>query len=277
MSEMWFHIARHSGLVGAWRLTSVCRAARAGAKDWLRKLPGLLLCGGRSANHGAWGARTSEVWRLDLEALRWERLPDLTTGSCVHTCCAVRGGVVVLGGLVGAGEENSLFRGLVTAPPTTSVEIFGRDTSGAVQKSFKILPPLSWGPISSFAAIMMDEGESDQGQVLLFGGQIEGGPSASTAVCKVDLATGVCTAQPSLLCPKGRCIADCTAGRLQDGRIVCAGTTCFLDVDDWEEIYIIPQSRCWSRPRTARPVKPTGLGGCCLGRVSFTTAVVGAC
>jgi hypothetical protein len=90
---------------------------------------------------------------------------------------------------------------------------------------------------------MMDEGESDQGHMLLFGGQIDGGPSASTAVCKVDLATGVCTAQPSLLCPEGHVIADCTAGRLPDGRIVCVGTTCFLDdeslldVDDWEEIY----------------------------------------
>jgi hypothetical protein len=31
--------------VGAWRLTGVCAAARVGAKEWLRTLPGLVLCG----------------------------------------------------------------------------------------------------------------------------------------------------------------------------------------------------------------------------------------
>ena len=85
---------------------------------------------------------------------------------------------------------------------------------------------------------MIDEGESDQGQVILIGERVEGDPSALSAVCKVDWATGVYTAQPSLLCPQGHFIADCTAGRLPDGRIVCAGTTCLMNDEmyvEWEE------------------------------------------
>jgi hypothetical protein len=97
LCELWFIIAAHSGVVGAWRLAGVCRAARQGAKEWLRKLPGVLVCGGRVG--GGWGVVTSEVWRLDLGGLRWERLPDLTTGRANHACCAVRKGVVVLSGI----------------------------------------------------------------------------------------------------------------------------------------------------------------------------------
>jgi hypothetical protein len=214
--ELWFIIAAHSGVVGAWRLAGVCRAARQGAKEWLRKLPGVLVCGGRVGGVG--GAYTSEVWRLDLGALRWERLPDLTTERAVHACCAVRRGVVVLGGAF-AGYE-----------PTASVEILGRDSSGVVGNTFDILPPLSCGPIHTCAAIVIHESESDRGQVIIIGGVDQGGPSS--AVRKVDLATGVCTAQPSLLCPQGHHVHDCTAGRLPDGRIVCAGTTC---MEYWDE------------------------------------------
>eukprot|EP00740_Mantoniella_antarctica_P017534 CAMPEP_0181392988 /NCGR_PEP_ID=MMETSP1106-20121128/26910_1 /TAXON_ID=81844 /ORGANISM="Mantoniella antarctica, Strain SL-175" /LENGTH=76 /DNA_ID=CAMNT_0023514199 /DNA_START=67 /DNA_END=295 /DNA_ORIENTATION=- len=74
-----------------------------------------------------------------------------------------------------------------------SGEILERGSSG------NILPPLpaGCGPIDTSAAIAIDESESDRGQVLLVGGQDEGGPSS--AVHKVDLATGMCTAQPSLL------------------------------------------------------------------------------
>jgi hypothetical protein len=85
---------------------------------------------------------------------------------------------------------------------TASVEILGRDSSGAaVGNTFKILPPLSCGPICGTAAVVMDE--NDQGQVHLIGRRVESYPLASSAVCEVDLATGVCTAQPSLLCPQG--------------------------------------------------------------------------
>jgi hypothetical protein len=214
--ELWFIIAAHSGVVGAWRLAGVCRAARQGAKEWLRKLPGIVVCGGRVG--GGEGVVTSEVWRLDLGGLRWERLPDLTTERFDHVCCAVRRGVVVLGGAL-SGHE-----------PTASVEILRRDSSGAVGNTFDILPPLSCGPIDACAAIVIGENESDRGQVLLIGGRDQGGPSS--AVRKVDLATGVCTAQPSLLCPQGHHVYDCTAGRLPDGRIVCAGTTCMDSSDE---------------------------------------------
>jgi len=70
---------------------------------------------------------------------------------------------------------------------------------------------------------VIDESESGQGQVLLIGGWDRSGPSS--AVRKVDLATGECTAQPSLLCPQGHVITNWMAGRLQDGCIICAGTT----------------------------------------------------
>ena len=45
----------------------------------------------------------------------------------------------------------------------------------------------------------------------------------TSAVQKVDLATGLCTAQPPLLSQHG-VLAACTAARLADGRIVCVGT-----------------------------------------------------
>jgi hypothetical protein len=64
LPEFWALVAEHSGLVGAWRLTGVCVAAREGAKVWLRTLPRLVVCGG-------WvrGSRcTNAAWRLDLGA-----------------------------------------------------------------------------------------------------------------------------------------------------------------------------------------------------------------
>jgi hypothetical protein len=134
LCELWFIIAAHSGVVGAWRLAGVCRAARQGAKEWLRKLPGVVLCGGLVGLEGG-VALTREVWRLDLGGHGWERLPDLTSERANHACCKVRRGVVVLGGS-DAGDE-----------PTASVEILRRDSSGAVGNTFDILPPLSCGPI----------------------------------------------------------------------------------------------------------------------------------
>ena len=41
--EVWALIAAFSGLVGAWRLLGVCRAAREGANEFLRTLPRLVL------------------------------------------------------------------------------------------------------------------------------------------------------------------------------------------------------------------------------------------
>ena len=45
---MWAIVAEHSGVVGAFRLKRVCKAARVGSKEWLRTLSGLVVCGGRA-------------------------------------------------------------------------------------------------------------------------------------------------------------------------------------------------------------------------------------
>jgi hypothetical protein len=82
----------------------------------------------------------------------------------------------------------------------------------------------SCGAIYGSTVVLIDEGESEQGQVLLIGGLDEHGV-ASSAVDLVDLATGVCTAQASLLSPQGGRIGSWVAERLLDGRIVCAGAT----------------------------------------------------
>jgi hypothetical protein len=55
--------------------------------------------------------------------------------------------------------------------------------------------------------------------VLLLGGDIRG-VGSSSAVHKVDLATRLCTPQPSLLSQHG-VLLGCTAARLADGRIIC--------------------------------------------------------
>jgi hypothetical protein len=121
LPEMWAIVAEHSGVVGAWRLTGVCVAAREGAKEWLRTLPGLVVCGGYDIGEDE---ITSEAWRLDLGELRWERMPSLTRGRNSHACCAVRGGVVVLGGVV-EGEDGESESEEVYDENIASVEILG--------------------------------------------------------------------------------------------------------------------------------------------------------
>jgi hypothetical protein len=95
LPEFWALVAEHSGLVGAWRLTGVCRASRVGAKEWLRTLRRLVVCGGFVTGGGGY---TSAVWRLDLGEHRWERMSDLGGVRADHACCTVRGRVVVLAG-----------------------------------------------------------------------------------------------------------------------------------------------------------------------------------
>ena len=70
---------------------------------------------------------TSAVWRLDLGELRWEPMPSLTRGSYEHACCTVRGGVVVLGGLI---EEE--LDGETVEEHNASVEILGFDSEAGV-------------------------------------------------------------------------------------------------------------------------------------------------
>jgi hypothetical protein len=59
LPEFWALVAENGdGLVDAWRLMSVCRASRTGVKGFLRTLPGLVVCGGRSEDWEVGG-----VWR----------------------------------------------------------------------------------------------------------------------------------------------------------------------------------------------------------------------
>jgi hypothetical protein len=74
------------------------------------------------------------------------------------------------------------------------------------------------GGIVGAAAVAVEESNSAAGQVLLVGGGDEDFDPVST-VQLVDLATGACAQQPDLLHRR----VDPAAGRLPDGRIVCAG------------------------------------------------------
>jgi hypothetical protein len=146
--------------------------------------------------------------------LLWEPLPSLARGCVHHVCCAVRGAVVALGWVVPSAPGPGIEK-------TASVELLRYD-SEAEENMVTVLPPLSCGPVGGSVAVGIDESESDQGELLL----IRGWGESVSEVRKVDLATGVCTAQPSLLSfPQGRPFKACTAGRLPDGRIVCAGST----------------------------------------------------
>jgi hypothetical protein len=92
------------------------------------------------------------------------------------------------------------------------VEILGCDDS-----EWKALPPLSCGPIIDCIALSIDETASELGQVLLLCRVL----GSASAVHTVDLATGVCTPQPSSFNPRYQIVA----ARLPDGRIVCSTTT----------------------------------------------------
>jgi hypothetical protein len=187
--------------VGAWRLTGVCKAAREGAKVWLRTLPGLVVCGGWTRE----GEITSEVWRLDLGEVRWEHMPSLTLGRERSACCTVRGGVVVLGGVVEAEDEDDESESEEADPTAVaSVELLGFNSKEAEESI--MLPPLSCGRVADCAAVAIEESESELGQVLLIGGWVEE-DKPSLAVHKVDLATGACTPQPSLLSHHGHIMA----------------------------------------------------------------------
>jgi hypothetical protein len=154
LAELCAVIAKHSGVVGAYRLKSVCKATRQGAGEWLGTLPGLVVCGGR-ISRGPPVVLTRHVWRLDLGELRWKRMPDLTREHIGHACCAVRKGVAVLSGVVvgQAGPEI-----------TASVEVWGGASSAAGGTIFKTLAPLSCGATYDSAVVPIDEGESEQGQ-----------------------------------------------------------------------------------------------------------------
>jgi hypothetical protein len=198
LPEIWALVAENGdGLVDAWRLMSVCRASRAGAKEFLSTLPGLVVCGGRSL-----GQVVSDVWRLDLATLRWEPMPALATARSVHACCAVRGTLVVLGG----------------ETQVEGIEVFSSKVETLSAGAFVDLPLLSRGGIYGAVAIEVEESDSAAGQVILLGGE-DDILSVLSTVYTVDLATGACARQPDLLHSR----VFPAAARLPDGRIICAG------------------------------------------------------
>jgi hypothetical protein len=198
LPEVWALVAKYRGVLGARRLMRVCRAARAGATEFLRTLPGLVVCGGLTST----GVEVSDVRRLNLATLRWEPMPSLAIARMDPGCCTVRGADVVLGGET---QEGVL---------TSSVEMLSSGQGGA----FVDLPPLSLSVIYGAAAIAVDESDSAAGLVLLLGGGDENNIPVST-VQPVDLATGDCAPQNNLLRQRGYP----AVGRLADGRVVCAG------------------------------------------------------
>jgi hypothetical protein len=175
----------------------VCRAACAGAKEFLATLPGLVVCGGQTGG----GELVGDVRRLDLATLRWETMPSLLLARKHHACCTVRGALVVLGGVTLGGDF------------TSSVEMLSKG-----KEAFTALPPLSCGEITDAAAVTVEESGSVAGQVLLLGG-CTADWGLSPTVHLVDLATGVCTLQPNLLVARGTFVA----ARLPKGCLVCAG------------------------------------------------------
>jgi hypothetical protein len=197
--EIWALVAQHSGFVGAWRLTGVCRVSRAGVKEWLSTLPWLVVSGGVDGD-----GPVSEVWRLDLATLQWIPMPALVATRCNHACCVVRKALVVLGGYVKDEEETS-----------SRVEML---SAGGADGVFTDFPALSCGRIAGGTAIAVEESDSAAGQVLLLRGCDEQGAVLST-VHLVDLATGVCMPQAALL--DGRLFS--AAVRIPDGRVACAG------------------------------------------------------
>jgi hypothetical protein len=243
--EVWAIVAKHRGIVGACQLRRVCKDVRAGCDEYLRTLPGLVVCGGVAEA----GIVTSDALRLDLATMRWEPMPALVTARDEPACCAVRGTLVVLGG------ETSM-----TGPKLSSVEMLSSEQGAA----FVELPPLSCGGIYGAVAIAVEESDSAAGQVLLIGGVDD--DNHATTVQLVDLATGVCVPQPDLLHRRGCLLA---AGRLPDGRIVCVGG--FGGVGDAESAE--SSAEVWGPPAQgaadaacvwrALPAMSAGRAGCC--------------
>jgi hypothetical protein len=197
LSEIWAIVAEHLGLVGAWQLMLVCRAACAGVMEFLGTLPCFVVCGGHTEDNEV----VSDVWRLDLATMRWNTMPALVTARSGHACCVVRGALVVLGGEISSNDI------------TSSVEMLIEG-----QGAFKAFPSLSCGGIMDAGTVVVEEDDSTAGQVLVLGGWTDDFEQAS-AVHLVDVATGVCTPQPNLLQARDQF----AAARLPDGCVVCVG------------------------------------------------------
>jgi hypothetical protein len=240
LPEVWAFVAMHLGVVRAWQLMRVCRASRAGATEYLRTLPGLVVCGGITSEAKV----VSDAWRLDLATLRWEPVTALVTVRGEHACCAVRGALVVLGGST-AGQ-------VIT--PSVEMLSSSEEEGGA----FVDLPPLSCGGMYGAVAIAEEESDSAAGQVLLLGGSDEDDVLLMT-VQLVDLATGASAPQNNLLQPRYLPAAS----RLPDGRIVCAGG--IGDDESSAEVWGAPDQggvdAAWIW--TELPAMSAGRYGCC--------------
>ena len=230
--EVWALVAAFSGLVGAWQLLGVCRAARAGAKEFLGTLPRLVVCGGYSSVGTPRQRTVSAVWGLDLATMRWEAMPALLRARERPACCAVRGALVVLGGLTPSTTSPDP-RQLQRYYRSSRVEILSKGGGAFVE-----LPPLSCGAICGAVVIAVDESHSALGQVLLLGGKRTSHVGMYTSILSaqlVDLATGVCTLQADLLhTPK-----LLAAVRLPDGGIACIGGADIEGLSTWDR---------WGRP-----------------------------
>jgi hypothetical protein len=240
--EVWALVAEHRGVVGACQMMRVCKDARAGGMEYLRTLPGLVVCGGYAE-----GEEVSDVLRLDLATMRWQPLPALVAARSNHACCAVRGALVVLGGFTA--EE---------AGVTSSVEMLSSQEGGA----FADRPPMSRGAVYGAAAVAVEESDSAAGQVLLIGGVHlrEDYDDPMTTVQLVDLATGACAPQPGLLHLR----FYSAAGRLPDGRVVCAGGFrggTLSSAEVWGPPAQGAADAAWSW--RALPAMSTARSGCC--------------
>ena len=231
----------------SWGRGALCGCARRrglGAREWLETLPGVVVCG-RCDD----GGRVRDVWRLDLATMRWERMPSLLVERDEHACCAVRGRIVVLGGETSGDELLS------------SVEMLHFSAGEEGGGGFVNLPPLSCGGIYAASGITVEESHSAAGQVLLLGGHR---PNHMLLVDLVDvrlvdLATGICTPQPSMLHERFRF----AAGRLKDGRVVCAGGGNGLGIS--AEVYGPPAQGAPDAPWTwtELPAMSVSRYGCC--------------
>ena len=105
LPEMWALVALHLRLVGAWRLMLVCKAARVGAKDFLKTPHGLVVCGGHTTGGGLWSRCGGLISRRCGGRVA---MPALEDARCYHAYCAVRDNLVVVGGAISEGTLGSV-------------------------------------------------------------------------------------------------------------------------------------------------------------------------
>jgi hypothetical protein len=108
------------------------------------------------------------------------------------------------------------------------------------------LPPLSCGEILDAAAVTVDESGSAAGKVLLLGG-CTAGQGGISKVRLVDMATGVCTPQPNLLCA---CETFAGASFARED-LVAITSRCRYH-----------RQRCWSCPRREQQMRHEPSGSC---------------